>query len=173
MMPARDSWTLPLFHQGNKSKKLMHTPLCKGNKLTFKHSNTKKVVRKKVDGEWKYEVVHWKTDTVQELYERCCLQSPIVANCKVKYFAKFIPWYVRQKPNYSGLCWKHDVGIFFANLLKTRRTRWHLDCECDCIFCAECDHGKNPDQGECHYGTCKRCMSSECPIEYNDDEQGI
>ena len=34
-------------------------------------------------------------------------------------------------------------------------------------------HGKNPDQGECHYGTCKRCMSSECPIEYNNDEQGI
>jgi hypothetical protein len=56
--------------------------------------------------------------------------------------------------------------------LKTRRIRWHHNCGCDCTFCTECDHGKNPDQGECHYGSCKRCEHSECPIEYNEDEQG-
>ena len=136
------------------------------------YSNSNKVVKKKIDGEWEYHVIHWKTDTIKNMYERCCLQYPIVANCKVKYFAKFIPWYVRNKPNYSGLCWKHDLGIFFSTLLKTRRTQWHLDCECDCTFCFDCDHGKNPDEGQCHYGTCKRCMNSECPIEYTEDEQG-
>ena len=117
-------------------------------------------------------VIHWKTNTIKSMYKRCCLQYPIVANCKIKYFTKFIPWYVRNKPNYSGLCWKHDLGIFFSTLLKTRRTQWHLDCECDCTFCVVCDHGKNPDGGQCHYGTCKRCMNSECPIEFTEDEQG-
>ena len=96
------------------------------------YSNSNKVVKKKIDGEWEYHVIHWKTDTIKSMYERCCIQYPLVANCKVKYFAKFIPWYVRNKPNYSGLCWKHDLGIFFSTLLKTRRTQWHLDCECDC-----------------------------------------
>ena len=106
-------------------------------------SNTKKVVRRKdSNGQWEYEVVHWKTDTVKELYRKCCIQSPIVANCSVKYFAKFIPWFVRSKPKYSGLCWKHDLGLFFSNLLKSRRLIWHQDCECDCIFCVQCDHGR-------------------------------
>ena len=170
MKHAIDSWRMHSLHQGTPSLYPflfidIHPP-------SFLHSNSNKVVKKKIDGEWEYHVIHWKTDTIKSMYERCCLQYPIVANCKVKYFAKFIPWYVRNKPNYSGLCWKHDLGIFFSTLLKTRRTQWHLDCECDCTFCIDCDHGKNPDEGQCHYGTCKRCMDSECPIEYTEDEQG-
>ena len=138
-----------------------------------KTSNTKKVVKKKINGVEQHEVVHWKTDTIKQLYQRCILQSPIVAGCKIKYFAKFIPWYVRNKPKYSGLCWKHDVGLFFGKLLKTKRLRWHQDCECECTFCAECAHGKNPDgEGDCHFATCTRCSGSECPIEYDEEVQG-
>jgi len=87
-------------------------------------SNTKKVVRSKQNGSsWQYEVTHWRTETIKKLYERCRIQHPAVKECGINYFAKFIPWFVRTKPKYTGLCWRHDLGKFFTDLLCKRSVR--------------------------------------------------
>jgi hypothetical protein len=137
-------------------------------------SNSKKVVRKKDQGKWIYETVHWRTETMKVLYDRCCVTHPVFINekCSISYFAKFTPWYVRQKPKYSGLCWKHDMGKFYTKLLQTKRIGWHLDCDCDCVYCIDCDHGKKPLDGNCHEGSCKRCKEIECSVEWDNDIPG-
>jgi hypothetical protein len=96
----------------------------------------------------------------------------VITECGMKYFAKFIPWFVRPKKKYSGLCWKHDLGIFFTQLLKNKRVQWHVNCRCSCIFCRQCNHGKNPLNGSCHQGSCTRCEKEECPIEWDESKQG-
>ena len=136
-------------------------------------SNTKKVVRSKQNGSsWQYEVTHWRTETIKKLYERCRIQHPAVKECGINYFAKFIPWFVRTKPKYTGLCWRHDLGKFFTDLLCKRRIRWHQNCTCLCLFCTTCNHGKNPEKGNCHAGTCIYCIDIECPIEWDDTIEG-
>lgn len=150
----------------------MHLPPQGKNGFIVITSNTKKVIRQKQNNSWVYETIHWRTDTIKNLYEKCCLQHPVVSDCSTYYFAKFIPWFVRKKKNYSGLCWKHDLGIFFSTLLKKRRKIWHQNCTCNCIFCTLCQHGKNPVDGNCHDNSCKQCIVVECPVEWDDNIQG-
>lgn len=106
------------------------------------------------------------------MYERCCLQHPAVKECGISYFAKFIPWFVRFKHKYSGLCWKHDLGRYYTNLLQQKRIRWHQNCTCVCNFCIHCNHGKSSLNGNCHEGSCSRCINVECPIDWDDTKQG-
>ena len=47
-------------------------------------------------------------------------------NFKKGYFRKLIPWFVRKRINYSGLCIKHDIGIYYSKLLEKHRKDWHF-----------------------------------------------
>jgi hypothetical protein len=160
MMHVKYLWKMHLFLQGKNYYNVNNV------------SNTNKVVRKKRDDVWEYEVTHWRSEPIHKLYERCCIQHPVVNNCGINYFAKFIPWFVRVKKKYSGLCWKHDLGKYYTSLLRTKRVKWHLHCDCTCVFCRQCDHGKKPLSGNCHEGSCKRCEFEECPIEWDENKQG-
>ena len=89
---------------------------------------------------------------------------------------KNIPFYVKKKKNYTGLCPQHDKGIHFSNELKRLRKIWHVD-GCDCAFCSGCQHGANPSgnrQGvSCHSGSCTRCKDSKCPLEWDKNKETV
>ena len=69
------------------------------------------------------------------------------------------------------------MGLYFVNLLKNTRRIWHQNCTCLCIFCRVCQHGKYPtgdrESVSCHDGSCTRCATDECPLEWNGDETEI
>lgn len=131
-------------------------------------------------------VTHWRTDTWEVLLGEFKSESGY-QNVSIEYFKKFKPWFVRPKKYYSGLCDKHDIGFFWENSNKAIRLPWHGDCncespnygncqcykrcECDCNFCVQCEHGDNPEgrNGDCWKGTCTRCNTVECPIEWDTE----
>jgi hypothetical protein len=107
-------------------------------------SNSANVIRKKVFGDmFEQQVKTWRTDTKAELFTLCRRQLPHVA-VSPSYFFSLIPWYVRMKPLYSGLCPHHHAGNFFVDLYKMHVNIWHRDCQCSCIYCTTCQHGANP-----------------------------
>jgi hypothetical protein len=154
-------------------------------------SNIANVLKKKVknlNSVYEFMVKHWRTESIIELYENCCVEFPVVKGCKIGYFSKLIPWFVRKRIKYSGLCIKHNIGLFFTNLLKNTRKKWHIlehtcitkrqckcieNCKCYCLFCLICKHGSQPtgDFGaSCHDGSCTMCQKSECPLEWSKTE---
>src|SRR5690606_37995345 len=71
-----------------------------------------------------------------------------------------------------GLCPYHDIGIYYTKLIKKFRTKWHINCQCKCKFCQDCNHGKNPTEGQdCHDASCNRCSSDNCPLEWDENAQ--
>jgi hypothetical protein len=105
---------------------------------------------------------------------------------KKGYFRKLIPWFVRKRINYSGLCVKHDMGIYYSKLLEKHRKDWHFyehtcnnnskckcksTCNCKCIFCNICHHGTKPSiNGNCYDNSCINCCNDECPMEFTEDK---
>lgn len=108
------------------------------------------MLKKKINGIQQFKIKHWKTETINELYIAFKIQD-LPLSYSQTYFAKFIPWYVRSRINYSGLCCKHDVGIFFTQLFTETRKKWYIkkhfcnnqtkyDCDqqykCKCAYCS-------------------------------------
>src|SRR3990172_1594253 len=108
-------------------------------------SNAENVITKKINGEKVISVKHWRTDKLKNLFEVCQLQIPEAEDISYSFFIKQIPWYVRKKRHYSGLCAHCNLGIHFGELLKKARISWHEKCKCRCVFCKKCEHGKNPE----------------------------
>ena len=93
---------------------------------------------------------------------------------------------MRKRINYSGLCVKHDMGIYYTKLLQKHRKDWHFYqhtctnrlhckcksmCTCQCIFCNVCHHGSTPSiNGNCYDNTCTNCCFDECPLEFTENE---
>lgn len=151
-------------------------------------SNTSNVVQKKKNKHIQWEVKHWRTETISELYEMFCQQFEGSENdFKVGYFRKLIPWFVRKRINYSGLCIKHDMGLYYMSLLVKYRKDWHCyhhtcinklhckcqpTCNCHCQFCTICYHGLIPSiGGNCFDNTCLNCCNDECPIEFTEQKK--
>jgi hypothetical protein len=86
-----------------------------------------------------------------------------------------IPFYVKLKKHYTGLCPYHDKGIHFSAELKRLRKIWHVEkCQCPCTFCKVCKHGENPigerSWNSCHDGSCDRCRPVMCPLEWSKEK---
>lgn len=151
-------------------------------------SNSSNVIQKKKNNVIQWEVKHWRTETIEELYEMFCQQFEGSENeFKIGYFRKLIPWFVRKRINYSGLCIKHDMGLYYIKLLVQYRKDWHINhhtcvnrlyckckstCNCQCQFCTTCDHGSTPSIGRnCFDNTCSNCCYDECPLEFTELKQ--
>ena len=150
-------------------------------------SNSNNVVKKKQNKIVQWEVKHWRTESIDELYEMFCQQFEGSENdFKKGYFRKLIPWFVRKRINYSGLCVKHDMGIYYSKLLEKHRKDWHFyehtcnnnskckcksTCNCKCIFCNICHHGtKSSINGNCYDNSCTNCCNDECPMEFTENK---
>jgi hypothetical protein len=136
-------------------------------------SNTKNVVqyKDKATGEWTHQVKHWRTDTLDHLYDMCCIDLPEVQNHSRSYFISLIPPYVKMRYQYSGLCTGHNIGLYYGNLLLKCKKLWHPEnCACKCKYCTICSHGKTPvpSNKHCHFGTCTQCCNDECPVEWDE-----
>jgi hypothetical protein len=148
-------------------------------------SNSTNVVMKKEKNIIQWEVKHWRTESIEELYEMFCDQfEGSKEDFKIGYFRKLIPWFVRKRINYSGLCIKHDMGLYYINLLTKQRKNWHTYqhtcnnqltcncqsiCTCSCKFCAKCKHGStSSNNGNCFDNSCTNCCDDECPLEFTE-----
>ena len=151
-------------------------------------SNSNNVVQKKKNKIVQWEVKHWRTESIDELYESFCQQFEGSENdFKKGYFRKLIPWFVRKRINYSGLCVKHDMGIYYTKLLEKHRKDWHnynhtcmnrshckckSMCQCKCVFCRICHHGSTSSiGGNCFDNSCTNCINDECPLEFTENEE--
>ena len=151
-------------------------------------SNSANVVMKKERNIIQWEVKHWRTESIEELYEMFCDQfEGSKEDFKIGYFRKLIPWFVRKRINYSELCIKHDMGLYYIKLLTKHRKNWHeyqhtcnnqLNCNCPsictcfCIFCAKCKHGSAPSNGgNCFDNSCANCCNDECSLEFTEKKK--
>jgi len=137
-------------------------------------SNSSNVIRHTTqDGVVEYEVKHWRTDSYNDLWAQWNAEhGEYTGECGRTYFISLIPWYVRKKHFYSGLCFHHELGRYFTNALRKARKIWHESCNCDCIYCTECQHGTMPQgNGSCVDGSCTRCQNVECPVEWSPTEE--
>jgi hypothetical protein len=140
-------------------------------------SNTDNVIHKKMpDGSTEYVVKHWRTDTFDNMYAQYLNSHPEHAGYFGRnYFISMVPWYVKKKPYYSGLCHHHELGKYYSDLLTKARKIWHKNCTCECKFCKQCKHGTLSTgprlKPSCHNGSCTNCVADECPMEWKDDVQ--
>lgn len=144
---------------------------------TTPSSNTKNIVsikEKDEDGEEQKtdHVVHWRTDSIPSMFERCKLevQERFGESMSQSFFYACIPPFVRMKKHQDGLCPIHHTGLSMEKELTRIRARWHTNCTCSCLFCREdgCDHGNNPTEGgKCSFFTCERCRQEQCAREWS------
>lgn len=134
-------------------------------------SNTREVVRISENGVTYDHVIHWRTDTITNLYTRCNLdaQRELHQTFSRAFFFTSMPSYIRLKRQQDGLCPLHHVARAMQRELERKRASWHRNCTCTCVFCSTtgCAHGKQPAGGKCSDMSCTRCQEVECPREFN------
>lgn len=135
-------------------------------------SNINNIVRKwdKKEMQWIYHVKHWKQDTYDHLFHQLEMEVPLIQGISKTTFVRLIKehyWFVHMRKMYSGLCPHHDIGKYYADLLKQFRNTWHINCICSCVFCTLCEHGHNSSPlANCHDGTCTQCQQDSCSVEF-------
>jgi hypothetical protein len=142
---------------------------------TTPSSNTRNVINFRDDnGNKVKQVTHWRTSSLNKMYERCKLEVPSQLgkddlSFSKSYFYNNIPPYVRMKRHQEGLCPMHSTGHAYHKEMLRKRDQWHDKCTCKCNFCLPtgCNHGKAPADGECSKFTCTRCAGVHCPRESN------
>jgi hypothetical protein len=138
---------------------------------TTPSSNTKNTVKVVEDGATSHHVIHWRTETISDLFHRCKIEaaSKLGLVFNRSYFHNCIPSYVRSKKRQDGLCPIHHTGLGLEKEFLRKRALWHSKCECRCAFCSpdDCNHGKSPDGGKCSLFTCNRCKEVQCPLEWS------
>lgn len=160
---------------------------------TTPSSNTRNVVMRKHKGTIEEHVVHWRTETLAFMYDKC--KKYIFQKTGRVFFKSFfiscMPFYIRLKRRQDGLCPAHYTGIALAKELGRKRSVWHKNCTCTCDFCKStgCNHGHSPLGGKyvnfkkfifiyqilflfiiffrCSFFTCNRCARVKCPAEWN------
>lgn len=85
----------------------------------------------------KKQVIHWRTDTLKNMFELCRLDVQKKFNTKFErsYFLKAIPSFVKRKKNQTGLCPKHYTAMNMHSYFVKKRRKWHVGCKCKCQFC--------------------------------------
>jgi hypothetical protein len=126
-------------------------------------SSTSNVRKKKINGIENIKVKHWRTESLEQLYNTYIDSHPQHWISFSAFYSK-IPWYVHIKPKRSGLCIHHDKAFRIIKILQKLRKTWHQNCTCTCIFCQNtgCNHGHKQD---CLEGNCKHCSKICCPLE--------
>jgi hypothetical protein len=128
-------------------------------------SSAKNVRQKKVNGIVEKEVMHWRTESIEELYNKYITENEHNWISFSAFYSR-IPWYVYSKPQRTGLCIYHTRARTFIEVLRKLRSQWHgKDCKCNCNFCKTdgCAHGTK--SVECEEGTCNKCKNICCPLE--------
>lgn len=128
-------------------------------------TDKKKVGIDKHDGAT--EQVHYRNTGLAELHQKFMEEydCPICLNT----FSSFVPTWIRRRSRLSGLCSTCYRIYSFAMQLRDFRRIWHVDCDCNCVLCIQCNHGFGISF-ECHLGTCLVCCADGvhvCPIEFN------
>lgn len=102
-------------------------------------------------GERQRHVVHWRTDSIENLFRRCrvTVNAKFGLRFQCTFFYKCIPKFVRRKKHQKGLCPLHHTGYILNKELLRKRGLWHKDCTCSCTYCSpnSCDHGRKPLNG--------------------------
>lgn len=139
---------------------------------TTPSSNTMNVIRVRERGLIYDHVVHWRTDTLQDMFDSCILAlfPELGVAFSKSFFFRCIPAYVKLKRRQDGLCPYHHTGITLQRELLAKRGKWHTNCTCQCLFCSPngCNHGKDPLEGQCSLFTCTRCTNIQCPRDWAD-----
>lgn len=167
-------------YDNNPSILLLIPPTLKKNKLSVAtelkvkefiqnnitpSSSEKNVRTKKHKGNVETEVKHWRTETIEELYDHYIAENEEENSLSFSAFYSRIPWFVHLKPKRTGLCSYHDKAYRIMQNLEKLRKEWHHQCVCQCIFCSVngCNHGIG--KKECLEGLCNTCKQIVCPLE--------
>lgn len=82
----------------------------------------------------KQHALHYRCVSLDDLYFQFNEAHPSLSFSS-SYFYNCLPEWLSVKVQRSGLCIYHDKAVRLVRILISNRSKWHLNCTCDCNFC--------------------------------------